>query len=109
MNRKLTTGKYETTDFFARITSHVAVCFDDDGGLVAVTGPTGGDPENEAYARLFAAAPDLLEALEAIEQNGGTTWDYATIGNVARAALQKARGEDAIFTACEAIHKSGGL
>jgi len=65
MNRKLTTGTYATTPAFSAIPEHTAVCFDDDGGLVAVTGPAN-DPKSEAYARLFSAAPDLLEALREV-------------------------------------------
>ena len=50
----------------------------------------------EANARLIAAAPDLLEALEAIvasEDPGWEEWDGATsMFAVARAAIAKARG-----------------
>jgi hypothetical protein len=38
---------------------------------------------------LRARMEELLAALESINQNGGVTWDYATIGNVARAAIAK--------------------
>lgn len=66
--RPLAVGEYETTEGFRRHALHTAVCFADEGpeagGLVAVTGPAG-DEESGQYARLFAAAPDLLEALEA--------------------------------------------
>ena len=48
---------------------------------------TPGD-ELEANARLIAAAPELLEALECLLEMG-----HAKAGDLARAALAKARGE----------------
>ncbi len=35
----------------------------------------------------------LLATLEEINENSGIVWDYATIGNVVRAAIMKAKGE----------------
>jgi predicted nucleic acid-binding Zn ribbon protein len=43
--------------------------------------------------RLNTQNAELLAALESINQNGGVNWDYATIGNVARAAIAKAKGK----------------
>lgn len=46
--------------------------------------------EAEANAKLIAASPCLLEALQMIESGGGITLDYATIGNICRTAITKA-------------------
>lgn len=46
--------------------------------------------EREANARLIAAAPDLLEALEAIFNGTGMTGENM---DLARAAIKKAKGE----------------
>jgi len=49
----------------------------------------------------IAAAPELLAALEIIANQNGTfatkqpALDYATIGNIARAALARAKGGEA--------------
>lgn len=65
-NRPLTVGTYKATASFQSAPSHVAVMFDDDCTLVAVTGYAD-DPENVQesydYARLFAFAPDMLREL----------------------------------------------
>lgn len=51
-------------------------------------------PENaEANARLIAAAPELLEALEAIINDGGKFVMTQETHRAARAAIDKARGE----------------
>lgn len=57
--------------------------------------PTPGAPEDDA--RLIAAAPELLEALEQIErlsrEANGTLVDVpAMLGDIARAAIAKAEG-----------------
>lgn len=44
-------------------------------------------------AQLIAAAPELLAALEQIAAHNGIDWDWATTGNVARAAIAKATGQ----------------
>lgn len=56
--------------------------------------------EGLANAYLIAAAPDLLEALTVIAaqcgpyaEAGKTQLDYATIGNLARAAIAKAESK----------------
>lgn len=63
--RKLAFGVYEATEAFRETQKHSCVCYEDDLGLVAVTGPAG-DEESEKYAELFAAAPQMLEALETV-------------------------------------------
>ena len=58
-----------------------------------------GHPDSQAYARLFAAAPELLAALEAITDRA--TVQYGPLVNglpttkidLARAVLAKAKGE----------------
>lgn len=52
------------------------------------------DHENEANARLIAAAPELLEALETclVLMDYGGTWTVEE-QNTARAAIAKAKGE----------------
>ena len=49
------------------------------------------DPKN---AQKIAALPELIEALKSIAENGGSTWDYATIGNVARRAVILVEGDN---------------
>jgi hypothetical protein len=62
-----------------------------------VDAPTGDDAEAEANARLIAAAPDLLEALEMLSwleqfcDDGDDDLEGAR--TAARAAIAKARGE----------------
>ena len=65
------------------------------GGLVqevAAVGPTEADsgygPQQRANADLIAAAPDLLRAIECLLEMG-----HAKAGDLARAAIAKARGE----------------
>ena len=69
--RKLTTGFYQPTDSFKSIHEHFAVMNEEDQGLVAVVGAVDDDLENVKetmrYAKLFAAAPDLLAALKEAE------------------------------------------
>jgi hypothetical protein len=65
-----------------------------DRDVVTVYG--GGVPEDrEANARLIAAAPDLLEVVEAFEAfyPSGINPDLDKASNKARAALVKARGQ----------------
>jgi len=55
---------------------------------------------DEANARLIAAAPELLEALQEIAECGSASmvanvWvELARVQNIARAAIAKATGED---------------
>ena len=72
-----------------------------DGGLiqeVAACGPTEADggygPQQEANARLIAAAPDLLEALIELADCGAEAWgEDRPCVKWARAAIAKATGE----------------
>ncbi len=100
-------GYYTPTERFRATPEHVAVCRPD-MSLVAVTGPTG-CRQSEADARLMAAAPDLLAAIEqaasrcAAMQEGrytGEPWSaeyllatYREIEDGLREAVAKARGE----------------
>jgi hypothetical protein len=47
----------------------------------------------KANARLIAAAPELYEALERINDTGDAALDIAWIRRISRAALAKARGD----------------
>jgi hypothetical protein len=94
--KKLTTGFYVPTESFKSIPEHFAVCFED-MTLCAVVGPVDDDPENVKesieYTKLFAAAPELLKALELalewieLDHPGGS---FAA--NEIRAAIAKAKG-----------------
>lgn len=79
---------YLATEEFRSIDHHRAVARSRDGGLVAVTGPAL-DPEAIRYARLFAAAPLLLKALERFAR--GDAGPEAK--HEARAAIAAAEGE----------------
>lgn len=101
--KKLEASKYEATDEFRAIDWHACV-MDETGGLIAATGPAG-DAESERMARLFAAAPDLLDALQAILKgfvDGEIKWakprrsdsdPYHPANVKLMAALAKAEGE----------------
>ena len=89
--RALTTDTYVTTPAFRSIPAHACVTFADDGGLVATTGHAG-DPASEAYARLFAAAPALLEVAR-IAAAWPRTPGECEIVDRARAAIGRATGE----------------
>lgn len=52
------------------------------------------DEQTRANARLIAAAPDLLDALEACYDYGGLTGDSWVVDKVV-AAIEKAKGESA--------------
>ncbi len=60
---KLDTGYYQPSKEFLAIAEHTAVMDAKTRALIAVTGPSN-DAESEAYARLFAASPQLLEAAQ---------------------------------------------
>jgi hypothetical protein len=57
-------GTYKPTKNFASIPEHACVCEEDTGALIALTGPVN-DLKSQDQAALFAAAPELLEALYA--------------------------------------------
>jgi hypothetical protein len=65
IQRPLTVGQYTPTAAFRAIQNHSCVCYADDRGLVALTGPAD-DIESQKYADLFSAAPDLLEVCKAM-------------------------------------------
>ena len=53
----------------------------------------GSKPEMEANAALIAAAPELLEALEAVQFFEENRRNYHALDTIIRAALAKAKGE----------------
>lgn len=58
----LAVGFYVPTEAFREIEEHAAVMLEGDGDLIAICGPSN-DPVSIADATLYAAAPDLLDAL----------------------------------------------
>ena len=67
-----------------------------DGGMlqeVASCGPTAEPSQQAANARLLAAAPELLEALKVLVENGGIGPEQ--MFHDARAAIAKATGKEA--------------
>jgi hypothetical protein len=89
-----------------RVSQHV-VLREPDGAVVAEITLHGyrrpsSEPCQEEYARLFAAAPDLLAALihakaalEDVKKFVGSRWIYADAERAADAAIAKAEGRDA--------------
>jgi hypothetical protein len=69
---------------------------------VAVSAIVSAHPEHKANANLIAAAPELYEALEALEalDDGDEpfAWDHAKLFDAARKALAKAREEQLTST-----------
>lgn len=62
-------------------------------GLLEIARAQGFGPEAEANVRLMAAAPELLEALEwCLEALAAESIDGGTAGELARAAIAKAKG-----------------
>ena len=55
--------------------------------------PTGTLDAPESYGKLFAAAPELLEALEDLVLYGGTKISMGIGLDKARAAIAKAKGK----------------
>lgn len=84
-------GYYRPTDAFHSIKEHVGV-MRPDGSLVAICGPTG-DTASEADALLYAAAPELLEALKLYLMAGHKEARHQA-SVVAKAAIDKAEGRD---------------
>lgn len=60
----MTVAEMTATPEFHKINDHVAVVFADSMEVVAVVGPAG-DEESIRFAKLFAAAPDLLAVCQA--------------------------------------------
>jgi len=87
----LRVGTYDATETFRSVNRHIAVCRPN-GELIAVTGPdddvTG---ESERIAQLFAAAPDLKAACEAISKADNYD-EIEAAKELAKAALSKATG-----------------
>ena len=69
-----------------------AIIDERDGCRIAVVADRGGSTPDGA--RLIAAAPDLLAALEYIVGWRPTGWSAETARDMARAALDRARGLD---------------
>ena len=76
-----------------------AITLGDVDTFVAYVHPVGGRDQQRANQRLIAAAPDLLEALEAVVRVSddhhhtaeGAAHDFSLAAEKARAALSKAR------------------
>lgn len=87
----LSVGYYLTTPEFRAVIEHTAVYYGqgEAGALVAVVGPAG-DPDSQAYARLFSAAPDLLSSLQALLERPNAASSSEI--EAARAAVHKALG-----------------
>lgn len=88
-------GVYETTEPFRKIERHACVCDPITMMVIATTG-SADDEQSQMDAELIAAAPDLLEACEALvtyhdrgDSRDNRLTDYL---NAARAAIAKARG-----------------
>jgi hypothetical protein len=72
---------------------------DDKGAQIALWPPQGGTVEQCATARLIAAAPDLLAALQDVVDAYQRHFDvmpvaWQTFDNIARAAIARATGAD---------------
>ncbi len=91
----LAVGYYTPTPDFRAVVEHVAVMRAGDGGLIAVCGPLD-SPMSELDARLFAAAPDMLDALRlALDYcESGAVEDSipGTLSETIRAAIAAATG-----------------
>lgn len=62
-------------------------------GLMVAMVAYGDSHPTQANARLIAAAPDLLEALENLTIAIGMGWDLDGVLEVSRAAIAKAKGD----------------
>ncbi len=89
----LTVGTYYPTDAFRAVSPTVCVSRED-GTVVAVTGPELG-PTSRADAILFAAAPDMLHALQMAKACGsqGETHEGWSVSTFIEDAIKKATGE----------------
>lgn len=86
MNTKHTPGKWE----YLKVGNVFHVKSSDTTQVVCEVHDEHIDKTGESNAKLIAAAPCLLEALQIIESDCGRTLDYATIGNICRTAITKA-------------------
>ena len=84
---KHTPGPWEKAEPFATVRAPGRPCIADCGSR--------SDLDAQANARLIAAAPDLLAALEYIMAWTPNDWNAETARDMARAAIAKARGETA--------------
>ena len=86
---KHTKGPWEAADRgdYSDLDGNSRVILGDDRRIAIVQHK--GDEEDEANARLIAAAPDMLEVLEEIQHVASPTW----ISKRAREAIAKAGGE----------------
>lgn len=93
-------GEYHTTGNFKMIEKHVCVCLPESRLLIAACGPAG-DKASQDDARLIAAAPELLEALEAAKEEleilfpTGQGLNTLKVWRKATLAIAKARGMEA--------------
>jgi len=100
-NTKHTPGPWRTIPLAGNFDSHVGafgIAYGRAGNRLAIVdGEGNSSAHNAANARVIAAAPDLLEALEAMMKLRNprylTDTERADIINAAVAAIAKARGE----------------
>ena len=95
---KWTPGPWQLTDLgdYGDFDGLSRVILGDDMRFAAVHAGGPNHEENDANARLIAAAPDMAEALRRIEEGCSFPEDNVqrACRDVARAALAKARGEE---------------
>jgi len=93
MDTKHTPGPWRIGAKFQSVVSDGPTGWDDDGSVAAYGGHMVCESAKlEANARLIAAAPDLLDALENLTIAVGMGWDLEGVCEVARAAIAKATG-----------------
>ncbi len=73
--RPLAFGVYDATPEFQSIQQHSCVCYADDLGLVAVTGPAD-DVESQQFAELFAAAPKTAKERDHFKELAGNLLNF---------------------------------
>ncbi len=88
---KHTKGPWTASGFDEEYTDQINI--KGDGFYVAAAIWMGNPGEQEANARLIAAAPELLEALEAVLQQVDDDSSYEEMRADIRAAIAKATGE----------------
>jgi len=86
-----TVGQYTPTEAFKAISNHSCVCRKDDMSLIALFGPAE-DRESQKMADLFAAAPEMLEALKEAEDEIQAAGRYECVLEMVRSAIAKAQG-----------------